>query len=183
MTRTSTFHRLLGLLILTGLVPGLPAPLLAQTAAALRGVEAIGVTTTARIEAGLFERVDEAYLRELVAWQLDQYRVQVEPRRPSRPFLLVEIEVEQITGPALLKGEDEEREVEGIYRARAEVSFHQQVRTRDNPSYEFWAATYRRSEEGFAESREEMESEVIRLLENSLLSFIRTFRRANGVRR
>lgn len=165
-------------LLLCGL--SLQVPLQAQAPAALKGVEAIGVRTDIRIEAGLMERVDEEYLTNLVRWQLDQYQVEVEDRTPSRPFLIVEVEVEQITGPAVLKGDDEEREVEGIYRARAEVRFQQQVRTRDNPSYEFWATTYDRSEQGFAESRQEMEGEVVRLLENVLLNFIRSFRRANA---
>lgn len=158
---------------------GLQIPLQAQAAAALKGVEAIGVRTSVRIEEGLLERVDEKYLTNLVHWQLDQYQVEVEDRAPSHPFLLVEIEVKQIMGPALLKGQDEERQVEGLYWARAEVRFQQQVRTRDNPAYEFWATTYSRSEEGFAESRQEMEGETVRLLENTLLSFIRSFRRAN----
>lgn len=183
MTRYFAVRRVSKLLLCCGLLTFVPAFLRAQTAPALKGVDAIGVSTIVTIESGLFERVDETYLRKLVEWQLDQYQLNVEPRRPSHPFLLVEIEVEQITGPALLKGEDEERQIEGIYRARAEVRFRQQVRTRENPSYEFWATTYRRSEEGFAESPREMESEIVRLLEDALLGFIRAFRRANGVRR
>lgn len=148
-------------------------------ASSLRGIGEIGLRVNIRIEdQEAVERMDENYLRNLINWQLDQYQVKVSPANPGLPFLTVAIRVERVLGPAVLS-QEKERTIEGVFQSTVEVEFQQQVVAKDNPGYEFWAPTYRRSSTSSAESREDLQHVLIRNLERNLIGFINQYRRAN----
>ena len=70
----------------------------------MRGIEEIGLRLSIRIEAKeSVERLDETYLKNLVNWQLDQYRIKVAQGNPGLPFLSVRIRVERVPGPGLAR--------------------------------------------------------------------------------
>ena len=154
-------------------------PTAVSEASSMRGIEEIGLRVSIRIEdAEAVERLDETYLRNLINWQLDQYQIKVSPRNPGVPFLSVRIRVERVLGPARLSDE-EGRNIEGVFQSTVAVEFRQQVVSKDNPGYEFWAPTYSRSDTKSEESREALQHALIRSLERNLIGFINQFRRAN----
>ncbi len=150
-----------------------------SAASSMRGIEEIGLRVNIRIEdAEAVDRLDEDYLRNLINWQLDQYQIKVSPRNPGVPFLSVQIRVERVLGPARLSDEGD-RSIEGVFQSTVAVQFQQQVVSKDNPGYEFWAPTYSRSNINSEESRKDLQHALVRSLERNLIGFINQFRRAN----
>ncbi len=144
----------------------------------LEGIEEIGLRVDVRIDdKTAVGRVDQEYIRSLVPWQLDQYRIKVVQDDPGLPFLSVKVRVSRILGPAHLIEGDEQ--VDGVFQATIQIEFQQMVTTVRQPEVQFWNATFRRERTETARGSEELQKTLIRGLERNLFAFIHSFRRAN----